>query len=108
MIGYLNGEIIELSEGRILLGIGDRHSTGVVGYAVSVPQSLSYSNYLVGKRIELFVYTHVREEALDLYGFASQFEKNLFLLLLSVNGIGPKSALSLLSRIEPDQLVDAI
>lgn len=108
MIGYLQGEILEHSEGKMLLGIGDKRTSGVVGYSVAVPQSHAYEGYGVGQRVELFVYTHVREDALDLFGFHSPFEKTLFLVLLSVNGIGPKSALGILSAVEPTSLVQAI
>jgi Holliday junction DNA helicase RuvA len=110
MIGYLQGEILENSDGKMLLGVGDRTSSGagVVGYSVSIPQSSSYMGYVPGTRMELFIHTHVREDALDLYGFSSQKEKALFLTLLTVNGIGPKSALGILSAVEPEQLVEAI
>ena len=54
----------------------------------------------MGKGIELFIYTHVREDQLDLYGFATRTEKELFLTLLSVNGIGPKGAFSILSNAD--------
>jgi Holliday junction DNA helicase RuvA len=108
MIGYLQGEILEHTEGRMLLGIGDKKAAGVVGYSVAVPQSASYGMYASGQKIELFVYTHVREDMLDLYGFSSKLEKTLFLTLLNVNGIGPKSALGILSSADPSQLVAAI
>jgi Holliday junction DNA helicase RuvA len=108
MIGYLQGEILENQDGKLMIGIGDRKASGVVGYAVSVPQNASYPLLGTGSPIELFVYTHVREDSLELYGFSSKFEKVLFLLLLNVNGIGPKSALSILSAAEPRSLVDAI
>jgi Holliday junction DNA helicase RuvA len=108
MIGYLQGEILENVDGKLLLGVGDRSSFGIVGYSVSIPQSAAYGVYRSGQRIELFVYAHIREEAFDLYGFHSKFEKELFLTILTVNGIGPKSALGTLSSVESSQLVDAI
>src|SRR6185436_13942980 len=108
MIGYLQGEILEHQDGKMIIGVGDRKTTGAVGYLVSVPQSAGYGGYLPGQKIELYVYTHVREESLDLYGFSTPFEKGLFLTLLGVNGIGPKSALGLISGVEATQLVDAI
>ena len=108
MIGYLQGEILEHQDGKMIIGVGDRKSTGSVGYLVTVPQSAAYGGCLPAQKIELYVYTHVREESLDLYGFSSQFEKGLFLILLGVNGIGPKSALGMMSGVEPSQLVDAI
>ena len=108
MIGYLQGEILEHADGKMLVGVGDRKSFGVVGYFVSIPQSAAYGAFAAGQRIELFIYSHVREEAFDLYGFNSKFEKTLFITLLSVNGIGPKSALGILSGVESTQLLDAI
>ncbi len=108
MIGYLCGEMIEHAEGRVLLAVGDRSSSGCVGYSVSVPQRTGYASHLAQKKPELYIYTHVREEAFDLYGFSTQFEKELFLILLSVNGVGPKSALGILSSVEPSLLIDAV
>lgn len=108
MIGYLKGEVLESSDGKLIIGMGDSKGGGVVGYSVSVPQSAAYSTHLEGRVIELFIYTHVREDLLELFGFGSKFEKLLFLTLLSVNGIGPKSALGILSSVDPNQLVEAI
>ncbi len=106
MIGYLKGQILEHSDGKMLIGMGD--SQGMLGYMISVPQGPAYDVRLPGQIIELFVHTHVREDALDLYGFASKLEKTLFLTLLEVNGIGPKSALGILTAVNPSSLVQAI
>lgn len=108
MIGYLQGEILDHSEGKLLLGVGDPNAGGRVGYTVSVPQSPPYRGLFPGQKIELFVYTHVREEALDLYGFSTPFEKAVFLTLLTVNGIGPKGALGILTGMDPAHLLEAI
>src|SRR5690349_8047558 len=108
MIGYLQGEILEHGDGKMLVSVGEAKSFGAVGYSITVPQGKAYNTYSAGQKIELFVYTHVREEALDLYGFSSKYEKALFLTLLSVNGIGPKSALGILSSGDIDHLVQAI
>ncbi|MGZ3698698.1 MAG: Holliday junction branch migration protein RuvA, partial [Bdellovibrionota bacterium] len=89
----------------LTLGVG---SESLVGYSVRVPEGPEYGGYLPGARTELFIHTHVREDALDLYGFATRMEKDLFLTLLEVNGIGPKSAMGVLSKIAPQDLVDAI
>ncbi len=102
MIGYLKGEVFEHVDGRALV------VTGGVGYAVSVPQSPSYLSLAAGKSVELFIHTHVREDALDLYAFASKTEKELFLTLLGVGGIGPKVALGILSKVEPGDLIRAL
>lgn len=106
MIGYLKGTVLDCSDGKALIQIqiGD----GSIGYQLSIPQSPNYIGLAKGKRVEFFVYTHVREDVLDLYGFLSLSEKNLFLTLLSVNGIGPKGALSVLSNSEPSSLIQAI
>jgi Holliday junction DNA helicase RuvA len=109
MIGYLRGEILENLDGKMIVTVSSSGmGGGAIGYAVQVPQSATYGGLGPRKPIELFVHTHVREEALDLYGFASRFEKEIFLTLLSVNGIGPKGALGILSRVEPESLVQAI
>jgi Holliday junction DNA helicase RuvA len=75
---------------------------------VSVPQRTAYDAHLSQAKPELYIYTHVREEAFDLYGFSTVFEKELFLILLTVNGVGPKSALGVLSSVEPGELIEAI
>lgn len=106
MIGYLSGRIIEAGDGTVLLAVGGE--AGSVGYSVSVPATASYESWLPGEKVELYVYTHVREEALDLYGFATKLEKELFLTLLSVNGIGPKSALGICSNANPQDVIQAI
>src|SRR5690349_763374 len=105
MIGYLNGEVLEHSDGKLLVTVGDRQTSGAVGYLVSVPQNPAYASLGPGQRTELFIYTHVREDALDLFGFQTSSEKNLFCVLLEVNGIGPKSALNILSKVGLQQLI---
>ena len=109
MIGYIKGRVLECSEGRVLVGVGDSggFSQGV-GYLISTPQRVEYQSLLPASVAEFFIYTHVREDALDLYGFMSSDEKEVFLTLLLVNGVGPKSALGILSAIQPKLLVEAI
>lgn len=86
MIGFLSGTIHSKFAGQIILLVSG------VGYLVTVP-----SNYLnlvkASQQAELFIYTHVREDTLDLYGFFTQEELELFKLVLTVSGIGPKTAL---------------
>ncbi len=108
MIGYLRGRVLEHSDGKATLIVGPLGEEGAVGYSVTVPQSSNYENLSSRKTVEFFIYTHVREDSLDLYGFASKTEKALFLTLLSVNGIGPKGAMTILSGIEPNSLIQAI
>jgi Holliday junction DNA helicase RuvA len=79
-----------------------------VGYEVSVPLSTFYGLGEAGSEIALRVHTHVREDALALYGFATPLEQALFERLIGVSGIGPKVALAVLSGIEPAELIRAI
>ena len=79
-----------------------------LGYSVTVPSSASYLSLIPGKAVELFIHTHVREDALDLYGFASRMEKEIFLTLLTVNGVGPKMAIGIMSKVNPDELLRAV
>ncbi len=102
MIGFLRGEVLELTDNRALLLVGG------VGYQVALSQGSELASIAVGSRLDLYVHTHVREDAFDLYGFSTRIEKELFLLLLTVNGIGPKGALAVLSGLPPAVLVDAI
>ncbi len=110
MIGYLRGKVLDHQEGRLLLGITSSTAADapVVGYQLSVPQSAEYGAWTEGKSAEFYIHTHVREDALDLYGFATKSEKELFLTLLSVNGVGPKGALGILTKVPAGQLIDCI
>jgi Holliday junction DNA helicase RuvA len=107
MIGYLKGRIIEQTAGSLLLAAGGS-ADSCVGYAVTVPARATYGDLVPGSVAELFVYTHVREDQLDLYGFRMRLEKELFLALLSVSGIGPKGALSVISGMSPEELIETI
>ena len=81
---------------------------GGVGYDVLVPLSTMYAIGDPGAKVALRIHTHVREDALQLFGFATTLEQQLFEKLISVSGIGPKLGLSVLSGIEPEELVRAI
>lgn len=103
MIGYLRGKIIEVLNDTALL---DVHG---VGYEVSASaNTLCDLQSFLGKDIILWIHTHVREDALQLFGFHTKEEKNLFLSLLKVNGVGPKMALSILSGGRPAQIHEMI
>jgi Holliday junction DNA helicase RuvA len=106
MIGYLKGKVLDRTEGRCLLAVGD--AAGAVGYSVQVPAALDYESLRQGQTAEFHVHTHVREDALDLYGFLRADEKELFLALMTVNGIGPRVALSVLSCARPEEFVRAV
>jgi holliday junction DNA helicase RuvA len=102
LIARLNGRLFEKHPNRIVIDIGG------VGYEVFVPLSTFYGLGEPGTDVALRVHTHVREDALSLYGFASGLELELFERLIGVGGIGPKLALAVLSGIEPLELVRAI
>ena len=102
MIARLNGLLIEKSPPHIVLDCGG------VGYEVEVPMSTFYNLPEVGAKIQLLTYMVVREDAQLLYGFGSEQEKSTFKQLLKVNGIGAKSALSILSGVSIDDLVYAV
>ncbi|KYG70220.1 Holliday junction branch migration protein RuvA [Bdellovibrio bacteriovorus] len=103
MIGYLRGKIIEVLNDSALIDVQG------VGYEVHASSNtLGDLQTLMGKDIIIWVHTHVREDALQLFGFHSKDEKNLFLSLLKVNGVGPKMALSILSGGRPAQIQEMI
>jgi Holliday junction DNA helicase RuvA len=102
VIAHLRGHILDKQPNRIVIDV-----TGV-GYEVFVPLSTFYDLGDVGDNVSLRTHTHVREDAILLYGFATELEQQLFERLIGVSGIGPKVALSVLSGIEPPELVRAI
>jgi Holliday junction DNA helicase RuvA len=102
VIAHLRGRIFEKHPNRLVVDVAG------VGYDVSVPLSTFYGLGDAGSEIALRIHTHVREDALLLYGFATVLEQDLFERLIGVSGIGPKVALAVLSGIEPHDLVRAI
>ena len=102
MISHLRGRLLEKQPNRVIVDVNG------VGYDVHVPLSTFYEMTEPGAEIALRVHTHVREDALVLYGFATVLELRIFERLISVSGIGPKLALAVLSGIEPNELVSAI
>lgn len=102
MIGFLRGSLIQKQSDRILLDVRG------VGYSVGIPLSTYLRIGDVGDEVTLFVHTHVTDSALALFGFSSQKEKDIFLKLISISGIGPKIALNILSGIEVSDLEEAI
>jgi Holliday junction DNA helicase RuvA len=102
VIAHLRGRILDKQPNRIVVDVNG------VGYEVAVPLSTFYGLGEPGSEIALRVHTHVREDALLLYGFATALEQDLFERLIGISGIGPKVALAVLSGIEPLELVRAI
>lgn len=102
MIGYLTGKIISKKPTKILLDVNG------VGYLVHISISTFEKLPELNESTSLYIYTSVKEDAIDLYGFSTPAEKEMFELLISVSGIGPKLAQSLLSGIQVDELKYAI
>lgn len=102
MIAHLNGLLLERAPARVIVEVGG------VGYEVFIPVSTFAHLPAAGQRAALHVHTHVREEAIQLYGFATPLEKNLFEKLLAVSGVGPKVALAVLSGMAARDLAAAI
>ncbi len=102
MIAWLSGVLRRKAIDSLIIDVGG------VGYEVMVP--LSTYNHVpeTGDPITLHVHTHLREDSLSLFGFSTELEKEVFLLLLNVSGIGPKLALSVLSGLSLDDLLMAI
>jgi Holliday junction DNA helicase RuvA len=102
VIARLAGQLIEKQVPRLIVDAGG------VGYDVLVPLSTFYAVGEPGAEVVLRIHTHVREDALQLYGFATTLEQLLFERLIAVSGIGPKLALAVLSGIESGELVKAV
>jgi Holliday junction DNA helicase RuvA len=102
MIGLLRGRLLEKRPNQIILDVGG------VGYLVAVPLSTFAALGELHAEVTLLIHTHVREDALSLYGFVSQREKHLFELLLGASGVGPTLALKILSGMNVEDLIPAI
>lgn len=102
MIGQLRGRLADKRPNQLLVDVGG------VGYLVAVPLSTYAALAELHTEVTLLIHTHVREDALALYGFLTSREKHLFELLLSASGVGPSLALKILSGMNVDELVPAI
>jgi holliday junction DNA helicase RuvA len=103
VIGWLKGELVQRgTEGELLVDVGG------VGYRVLVPAPLLGSAGDVGETIALYIHTHVREDAIVLYGFNTVNERRCFEALLAAHGVGPSLALAVVSSLHPDNLVRAV
>jgi Holliday junction DNA helicase RuvA len=101
MIGYLNGKVHTVSEKEMIV------LAGGVGYKVLSPLPVLLA-YPEGSDVSLYIHTHVREDQLSLYGFEKDIELELFERLINVSGIGPKSALAMLSVHSPASVAEAV
>lgn len=102
MIAYVKGELSEVTEEFIVV-----ESNGI-GYEISVPFTVINRLPAMGNEVKIYTYMHVREDAMKLFGFLTKDDLKIFKLLITVNGIGPKGALGILSSITPDDLRFAV
>jgi len=102
MIAFLSGKLATKTPGTAVIDVGG------VGYEVSIPLSTYERIGSVGENVRVFTHMSVRENAVELFGFSSEQERQLFERLIEVNGVGPKLALSILSGIDPTAFRAAI
>jgi len=101
MIAHLSGTLLAKHATSVVVDVGG------VGYEVTIPVTTFYGMEEPGSPIQLRIYTHVREDALQLFGFRTVRERELFKLLISVSGVGPQSAIGILS-LSADEIIAAI
>lgn len=102
MIYHLEGKIIHLGKNYLVIEINH------IGYLVYVPLKILQKGYSTGKQIKLFIYTYLREDEIVLYGFENILDREFFSLLIKISGIGPKTALGILSKYEAPDLARVI
>lgn len=102
MIAYLSGTLLEKQANVVIIDVNG------VGYEVTIPLSTFYELGEEGSPVQLRIYTHVREDALQLFGFKTEREKQLYLKLISVQGIGAKSGITMLSGMSADEIIVAV
>ena len=102
MIAHLNGRLLSKEPNSVIVDVSG------VGYEVSIPLSTFYELENEGSNVQLRIYTHVKEDALQLYGFKTERERSLFVNFISVSGIGPKIGIALLSGMSADELINSI
>ncbi len=100
MIGFLRGELLAVQDSGWILGVGSDVAQSCIGYEVRVPGQPRYQQ-AIGSRVELWIHAQFREDAQDLFGFLSRHERIFFERLLTVNGLGPRTGMGILSVIEP-------
>lgn len=102
MIAHLSGTLLSKQATSVILDVGG------VGYEITIPVSTFYELEDTGSTVQLRIYTHVREDTLQLYGFKTARERELFTRLISVSGIGPKLGITLLSGMSADEIIASI
>ena len=98
MYEYIKGLLVDRDEDYIVI------ETGNIGYHINCPFQISSELGQLDKEVKVYLYQNVKEDDISLFGFVSKQQKDMFLLLITVSGIGPKVALSICSQISPDKL----
>ncbi len=102
MISYIRGELVAVEKEKVIIDVGG------VGYGIFVPESAMGLLPQMGNEVKLYTYLNVREDAMQLFGFLTRDDLEIFKLLIGVSGIGPKGGLSILSKLTADDLRFAI
>ncbi len=102
MIAHLSGILLSKEPNQVIIDVGG------VGYDVTIPLSTFYDLDEQKKDVQLLIYTHVKGDALQLYGFKTANERKLFIHFISVSGVGPKLGIALLSHMKADELIESI
>ena len=102
MIAHLSGTLLSKHPNLVIVDVSG------VGYEVNIPLSTYYDLADQGSNVQLRIYTHVKEDALQLYGFKTESERKLFINFISVSGIGPRLGIALLSNMNADELIQSI
>ena len=102
MISYVKGELAAIEEQKAIIDVGG------IGYGVFMPHQALAMLPSVGNEVKLYTYLNVREDAMQLFGFLTKDDLEIFRLVIGVSGIGPKGGLNILSCMSPDELRFAI
>lgn len=102
MYSYIKGELVEIQPESIVV------EAGQIGYEIRMPANMVGWLGGIGQSVKVYTYLHVKEDLMELYGFLSRDDLQVFRLLLGVNGIGPKGALAILTALTPDDLRIAV
>jgi Holliday junction DNA helicase RuvA len=102
MIGMIEGDLVRKEQNQVLVLCGG------VGYKINTPTSIFENIGEPGERVRLFTHLHVREDQLELFGFMSEDERDVFVILLGVSGVGPRLALAMLSSLSHNRMIEAI
>ena len=102
MYSYIKGELVEIQPESIVV------EAGQIGYDIRMPANMVGRLGGIGQSVKVYTYLHVKEDLMELYGFLSRDDLQVFRLLLGVNGIGPKGALAILTALTPDDLRIAV